>query len=287
MTNAEFANSIKATYESSINDNYNLLDFINDKLCANFISENQKCSQLHDLIKEFDEKFYFVYLFCQYTYQVNNGGHSQYFENGYASYDDLDKGYFGNKCADLDVHHKMTELFQTYFNTQNNPIYEKFLQILKDFDNTISNEDCYECGGSGYYEDEDEDGNIYDTETCSYCHGSGINENIFYVDGDKLDNAFYEISDKLIKFISNDILNNWILNDKVDKFESMPHMTKEVKPKIKLIGTDGNAFVLIGRCESELRKIGKKDLIPEFRKKAMSGDYNNLLCTCMEYFEIY
>lgn len=288
MNTNEFYASVKndCTMNHDL-DWYNPLDIINNKLHECFSSESQKRSDFYDLIKEFDEKTYFVLLFCQYTYQVNNGGHSQYFENGYASYDDLDKGYFGNKCTDLDVHHEMIDLFKKYFNTTDISIYNKFLQILKNFDNTISNEDCSECGGSGFYEDEDEDGNIYYDNTCMYCHGSGIDENSYRVDSDKLDDEFYNISEELIKSMSNEILNNWIIKNQVNTFKGESSVMTEHKPKIKLIGTDGNAFVIIGKCEAELRRIGKKDLIPEFRKKAMSGDYSNLLCTCMEYFEVY
>jgi hypothetical protein len=56
--------------------------------------------------------------------------------------------------------------------------------------------------------------------------------------------------------------------------------------KVKLVGTDGNAFALMGKVSAALRKGGHADLIPEFRKEAMSGDYNHLLSTCCEYVEV-
>ena len=67
------------------------------------------------------------------------------------------------------------------------------------------------------------------------------------------------------------------------------------KIKCKLTGTDGNAFALMGKVSKALReglrKEGKESIeitqiISEFRKEAMSGDYNNLLNTCMHYVEV-
>jgi len=56
--------------------------------------------------------------------------------------------------------------------------------------------------------------------------------------------------------------------------------------KLKLVGTDGNAFALMGRVTEALRKGGKADLIPEFRKEATSGDYDHLVQTCCDYVEV-
>ena len=58
---------------------------------------------------------------------------------------------------------------------------------------------------------------------------------------------------------------------------------KEGKVPCKLVGEDGNAFAIMGRVVEALRKNGQSDKIKEFRAKAMSGDYNNLICTALEY----
>jgi len=55
---------------------------------------------------------------------------------------------------------------------------------------------------------------------------------------------------------------------------------------VKLVGEDGNAFAIIGRVSQALKKNGHADLAKEFQKEAMSGDYNHLLITAMEYVEI-
>jgi hypothetical protein len=56
--------------------------------------------------------------------------------------------------------------------------------------------------------------------------------------------------------------------------------------KVKLIGTDGNAFALMGRVSRALRESGNGDLVKPFMDDAMSGDYDHLLQTCMEYVEV-
>lgn len=59
------------------------------------------------------------------------------------------------------------------------------------------------------------------------------------------------------------------------------------KPKVKLTGNDGNAFSIMGRVISALKKSGaSKDAIEEYRKKAMSGDYDNLLRVTMEFVDV-
>ena len=52
---------------------------------------------------------------------------------------------------------------------------------------------------------------------------------------------------------------------------------------VKLIGEDGNAFAILGKVSRSLRKNGHGDLAEQFMKEATSGDYNNLLRTCMKY----
>ena len=59
------------------------------------------------------------------------------------------------------------------------------------------------------------------------------------------------------------------------------------KPRVKLIGEDGNAFFILARVSSALRKSGLGDQIEKFRNEAMSGDYDHLLRTATEYVDVY
>ena len=60
-----------------------------------------------------------------------------------------------------------------------------------------------------------------------------------------------------------------------------------MKPKLKIIGKDGNALNILGMARNAARKAGwTKDQIDEYTEEAMNGDYNHLLATTMEYFEV-
>lgn len=56
---------------------------------------------------------------------------------------------------------------------------------------------------------------------------------------------------------------------------------------VRLTGQDGNAMVLIGAVRKALRHGGvPASEVTEFVNEAMSGDYNNVLTTCMEWVDI-
>lgn len=58
------------------------------------------------------------------------------------------------------------------------------------------------------------------------------------------------------------------------------------KPKLKLVGEDGNAFFILARARTAARKAGWS--YAEWGKvdaQAKSGDYDNLLRTMMEHFD--
>lgn len=59
------------------------------------------------------------------------------------------------------------------------------------------------------------------------------------------------------------------------------------KLKVKLIGTDGNAYAIMGKVIREMKKAGfDKEMIENYKKEAMNGDYDNLLITTMKYVDI-
>jgi hypothetical protein len=58
--------------------------------------------------------------------------------------------------------------------------------------------------------------------------------------------------------------------------------------EVQLVGTDGNAFALIGVVRKALKKAGvSKEEIGEFVDEATSGDYTHLLRTCMSWVNVY
>jgi hypothetical protein len=59
---------------------------------------------------------------------------------------------------------------------------------------------------------------------------------------------------------------------------------KYPKIKVKLVGEDGNAFAIMGRVMSALKKAGvPAEEIAQYQQESMSGDYNNLLMTAMRW----
>ena len=58
------------------------------------------------------------------------------------------------------------------------------------------------------------------------------------------------------------------------------------KPKIRLVGEDGNAYAILGRAQRSLRQAkATPEQIEEFMKEARSSDYDHLLRTCMDWFD--
>ena len=60
-----------------------------------------------------------------------------------------------------------------------------------------------------------------------------------------------------------------------------------MKPKVKLTGTDGNVFAIIGKVAGALKKAGLKKEASEFTTKAFaSKSYDAVLQLTMEYVEV-
>lgn len=55
---------------------------------------------------------------------------------------------------------------------------------------------------------------------------------------------------------------------------------------LHLVGHDGNAFSILNRAHRVLIRGGKEDLWEDFQAEATSGDYDNLLNVCREYFDV-
>ncbi len=59
------------------------------------------------------------------------------------------------------------------------------------------------------------------------------------------------------------------------------------KPAVKLIGEDGNVFLIIGRVTKALKRVGQKERAQEFATRAMSsGSYDEVLGLLDEYVEV-
>ena len=59
------------------------------------------------------------------------------------------------------------------------------------------------------------------------------------------------------------------------------------KPNVKLVGENGNAFVIMGKTQAALKKAGAdKEYIKKYIDEATSGDYDHLLATTMKYVNV-
>ena len=57
--------------------------------------------------------------------------------------------------------------------------------------------------------------------------------------------------------------------------------------KVKLVGNSGNAFAIMGAVLKALRTAGVSKIEQDkFKKEATSGDYDDLLCTCMRWVNV-
>ena len=61
-------------------------------------------------------------------------------------------------------------------------------------------------------------------------------------------------------------------------------MTEKKKPVLKIIGTNGNAFAILGKAQKVAKENGMD--WEKIRTEATSGNYDNLLCVIMKYFEV-
>ena len=56
---------------------------------------------------------------------------------------------------------------------------------------------------------------------------------------------------------------------------------------VELIGHDGNAFAIMGRVRSALKKAGAtEEELTQYSNESMSGDYDNLLQVAMQWVEV-
>lgn len=57
--------------------------------------------------------------------------------------------------------------------------------------------------------------------------------------------------------------------------------------EVELVGHDGNAHMIIGKVAQALWRAGvSQEEISEFRTEAMSGNYDNVLQTCMKWVDV-
>jgi len=55
---------------------------------------------------------------------------------------------------------------------------------------------------------------------------------------------------------------------------------------VKLVGSNGNAFAILGKTKGALKQAGHRQAAEEYMKEATAGNYDNLLQVTMEYVNV-
>lgn len=64
-------------------------------------------------------------------------------------------------------------------------------------------------------------------------------------------------------------------------------MPKYYDITVELVGKDGNAFNILGICRRAMRKAHlPQSEIDAFMQEATAGSYDDLLATCMDWFNV-
>lgn len=255
----------------------------------------------------------FAVLIGKFNQQVLNGGHSQYFGNGYCGQivDEHNRRNASNDPS-CPLHHEMAELMRLSCFSQT-PIGSKAYEIIRRFRvEENPTEDCSDCGGSGECDYDCEEchgtGDI-DDERCSECDGHGRKEHRCETCGGDgqvesnhpgVDEEIMEESDDAYGAINEPFMaeleqyfEQWVemgrdpLGDLQPIEDQKPVPDPCQKPKLKLVGTDGNAFSVMGRACHAMKQAGcDPEHIEAYRRKAQSGDYDNVLATTMEFCDV-
>jgi hypothetical protein len=193
-------------------------------------------------------------------HQVCNGGWIQYFDNGYASEAGRRRG-----SDDITLHREMLALFTQYGVHQTRTGAEVY-SILREFRVVLGDPEEEEDGG-----------------------GCDCQEVINGDELDALDKRYYKICGQWAKELKV-LAARWLktgTNPIAAVTPPPPATTPAPRPRVKLVGRDGNAFAIMGTVSAALRKAGASEqTIRQYRQESMSGDYSHLLVTAMKYCEV-
>ena len=62
--------------------------------------------------------------------------------------------------------------------------------------------------------------------------------------------------------------------------------TRYPEVEVQLTGNDGNAFAIMGAVSRALERAGYGDEVEAYMEESMSGDYDNLLMTAMNWVTV-
>ncbi len=222
----------------------------------------------------------------KFNQQVCNGGFSQWVGNGYM------------KVQFVQLQQAIIRLPECEVVIAVNEILNKFEEIAQNNEwgegsYTENNpEECCECNGTGYIESKEDE-----EVSCEYCNDGEVDcdEDIFYEDqlcedlhSHDLDSKYYKLDQEFLK-----VCEEYFKKCLTTKFEP-DYESKETKivriekPKVKLLGEDGNVFVILGSVQKVLINSNwSHKEIQDVMDEMKQGDYDHVLRTAMKYCEVY
>ncbi len=183
-----------------------------DAILHNMRSEN-RLEQIEMISEKLSPIHAWLRLFADYNYQVENGGHSQYFGNGYHSTTQI--GCMENISTNCDVLQKLVESTSLYINDFEHltPVFEVMKKIRIEIE-TEEYEECFNCH-NGQVEEYNEDTEEDESVECPECFGNSQIYNDNYNDltkethtlFEKLDDDLYAANDKFLKELDEKIID--------------------------------------------------------------------------------
>jgi len=224
------------------------------------------------------------------NYQVCNGGFGQWVDNGYAvnawtHLEDLLSRMGTRTSRSILI---MLGAFKEYISFDG-------CGDIGDYWISEGPQECSWCDMGESEGDYNEETDEHEMVTCEYCNGSGyededVNEGGSIAESRSRD--FWKLSPVFEKEMEDFLSDKPLDKDKVEVEDKVEETKKEgsVKfphVKVKLVGHDGNAFAIMGRVSKAMRKAGvDSEVIDQYTKESMSGDYNHLLQVAMSYVNV-
>lgn len=200
--------------------------------------------------------------------QVCNGGFNQWFDNGYAQ-------VMADTCLKALAAMPQTGTVQevTALLTLYHRVVEGAEQEFASLENECDSNEDGECTG------------------CGACEVTSAADLAFRdLAEDDLNDRYYAVDEKFLaeceEFFGHAV-SRMLAGASVVVQAHPLSVYPPGKPLVKLVGTDGNAFAVMGACRKAARKAGwSNDQIQVVLDEMQSGDYNHLLATAGKYFEV-
>jgi len=141
--------------------------------------------------KEYGDLSAFAILIGKYNQQVCNGGHIQYFDNGYA---DGQNGFGRDHDLENPLHKKMLSFFES-LGLNKSELGSKVFDIASRFE--IEEEEQYDDYSCDHYDDEDDN----EEEYCFDCEYENSYTELVVSDPG-LDNEYYSVNDEWMKYLN-------------------------------------------------------------------------------------